>query len=658
MVFAQQANTDNEQLTETVVTGTRTPHLIDEVPVETIVITKEMIQRSGATKLSQALGLVPNFSRTATDPTIAADTIATTFRGLSMGSGYGAILIDGKRNWGGGIGAHAGSLNTTNRIPVSMIERIEVVKGSASSLYGADAMAGVINVITRKTPKEPLITASISRGRYKVIASKPTDLSKPENRVVSPNRDSTAFSAAIGAPLGDKAGFMLFYDHRQDEGNAKLPQKAVTDSIMLKGNVKISDTLSLDADIAKDWQTKENPIPLGGQAPSHRYEREYDTLRGSISLTYASGKHNWVTTLNGQNQDYEMNRPGRGTTYGTMKNYGLESVYTYFGDKHWITVGGEVRRESYFQKSGNGTPRRPFNTLQASVTNYALFAQDEMRFMDDKLTLVPGIRLEHHSRFGTSVSPKLSAMYDFGEGLKARASIGSAFKSPGLSSLYMAAPMRHGNFEYLISNPNLKPEKAITASVGVEKRLQNFPLWMSVSGFHSSVKDKVGRSDTGKDWPGTNTPIRTWSNTEKVDIYGLEASWQLGRSTGPYLHGSAAITRSKIKAGRYSGNQLRRVPRYELTLNPGYNSPSGRWGAQMTFAHVGKAFRNDSNTQITRAHNVLDASAWLNIPTGGTRNPLRLSLNLGNLTNSDKGTARGRRYRTGRSAMLQLSGEF
>ena len=118
-----------------------------------------------------------------------------------------------------------------------MVERIEVIKGSSSSLYGADAMAGVINVITRKIPSEPTVTASVSRGRYNVRASAGTDLSKPDNQVVSPDRDTIIYSAAAGTPLGEKAGVMLFYDRRQDEGNSRLPQKAIVDSLLLKGHI-------------------------------------------------------------------------------------------------------------------------------------------------------------------------------------------------------------------------------------------------------------------------------------------------------------------------------------------------------------------------------------------------------------------------------------
>ena len=644
------------QLEEVVVTGTRTPHLIDEAPVETIVLNKEAIQRSGATNLAQALRQVRGFNSTTLDDTIASDNVGLTLRGLSMSSGYGVILIDGKRNWGGGIGAHNGTLNTTNRIPLSMVERIEVIKGSSSSLYGADAMAGVINVITRKIPSEPTVTASVSRGRYNVRASAGTDLSKPDNQVVSPDRDTIVYSAAAGTPLGEKAGVMLFYDRRQDEGNSRLPQKAIVDSLLLKGHIKLSDVLSLNMDIGKDWQKKEKAIISSVITPSGRYERKYDTTRGSLGLTYKQGAHHWSTTLNQQKQKFITQ-----TATGTAKNIDLESVYTYYGDKHWATIGAEIRQDDYYQYVPfvASTPRRPrpSYTISAKVTNYALFVQDEMRLLDERLTLVPGARFERHSRYGANISPRLSALYDFGHDLKMRASVGSAFKSPGLQALYMTDIRNHTATQYLQSNPNLKPEKAITANIGIEKRMQNFPLWGSLSAFQSNVKNMISTEYSGKNYPGTSIPIDVYINVDSVTIRGLEAAWELGHKTGPYLHGTLGASRSRVKAGVNAGKSLHRSPRFEASLIPGYNAPSGSWGTQLTWTHIGRHFYNAANTRSIRAHDVVDISAWINMPAKGLKNPLRLALNLGNLTNSDKGSIPGT-YRTGRSINLTLDGSF
>ena len=644
------------QLDDVVVTGTRTPHLIDEAPVETIVLNKEAIQRSGAANLAQALRQVRGLNITTLDDTIASDNVGLTLRGLSMSGGYGVILIDGKRNWGGGIGAHNGTLNTTNRIPLSMVERIEVIKGSSSSLYGADAMAGVINIITRKIPDEPTMTPSVSRGRYNVRASKGTDLSKTDNQIVSPDRNTIAYNAAAGAPLGEKAGFMLFYDHRQDEGNGRLPQKAIVDSLLLKGHLKLSDVLSLSMDIGKDWQKKENAVSPGAAAQSKRYEREYETTRGSLELTYTKGAHHWATTLNTQDQEFVTQ-----TATGTAKNIDLESVYTYYGDKHWATLGTEIRQDDFHQyvPPVAGTPQRPrpSYTISAKVTNYAVFVQDEMRLLDERLVLVPGVRFERHSRYGANISPRLAALYDFGHDLKMRASVGSAFKSPGLQALYMTDIRNHTATQYLQSNPDLQPEKAITANVGIEKRMQNFPLWGSLGVFQSNVKNMISTEYSGRNYPGTSVPIDAYVNVDSVTIRGLEAAWEWGHKTGLYLHGALGASRSRVKAGVNAGKSLHRSPRFEASLTPGYNAPSGNWGTQLTWTHIGRHFYDAANTRYIRAHDVVDIGAWINIPARDSKNRLRLALNLGNLTNSDKGSVSGT-YRTGRSVNLTLDGSF
>ncbi|QOG12775.1 TonB-dependent receptor plug domain-containing protein [Arcobacter sp. FWKO B] len=134
VLFGNDSRQSTIELDSVVMTGTRTPHLIDEVPVETVVITKEMIEKSGATNLPQILRMVPGYTSTNLDDTIASDNIRTTFRGMNFSSGYGLVLVDGQRSWGGGLGSHNSMRPTMNQVPVSMIERIEIIKGSASSL--------------------------------------------------------------------------------------------------------------------------------------------------------------------------------------------------------------------------------------------------------------------------------------------------------------------------------------------------------------------------------------------------------------------------------------------------------------------------------------------------------------------------------------------
>uniref|UniRef100_UPI004056A376 TonB-dependent receptor plug domain-containing protein n=1 Tax=Candidatus Electrothrix sp. TaxID=2170559 RepID=UPI004056A376 len=156
-------------LDEVVVTATRTPHTLKDVPVETVVVNRQEIEQSNAQNALDVLKTVPGINNSVHDDVFGTYTWRANMRGLNFNDGYGLILIDGQRAMGcgqsGGMGEYGIGLN---QIPVDMIERIEVVKGPSSALYGSDAMAGVINIITKKTPNQMTARAGASYGWYTI----------------------------------------------------------------------------------------------------------------------------------------------------------------------------------------------------------------------------------------------------------------------------------------------------------------------------------------------------------------------------------------------------------------------------------------------------------------------------------------------------------
>jgi len=160
----QAAEKGTVELKEIVVTATRTPHLLKNVPVETVVITRKDIERSSAQTVSDLLKDVPGiFIRTENVPGITA--WRAKIRGLDFNSGYGLVLINGQRVKGGGMGEYGIGLN---QVPLETIERIEIVKGPSSVLYGSDALAGVVNIITKSAPKKPDFGLDVASGTHNV----------------------------------------------------------------------------------------------------------------------------------------------------------------------------------------------------------------------------------------------------------------------------------------------------------------------------------------------------------------------------------------------------------------------------------------------------------------------------------------------------------
>ena len=156
-------------LDDIVVTGTRTRHTLQDTPVETILITREDIEKKNSQNILDILKDVPGIQTAYHDDIFGTYTWLAKMRGLDFDSGYALVLIDGQRAMGcgqsGGMGEYGVGLN---QIPVEMIDHIEIVKGPGSALYGSDAMAGVINIITKKVPDKAMGSAGAVYGWYDV----------------------------------------------------------------------------------------------------------------------------------------------------------------------------------------------------------------------------------------------------------------------------------------------------------------------------------------------------------------------------------------------------------------------------------------------------------------------------------------------------------
>lgn len=229
------------RLKDIVVTGTRTPHALKDVPVETVLINREDIEKTNAQNAMDILKNIPGIDTSLHDDVFGTYTWRAKLRGLNFNNGYGLILIDGQRAMGCGQSGGMGEYGTgLNQIPVDMIERIEVVKGPSSALYGSDAMAGVINIITKKTPKKATGSAGASYGWYKIKdkgETKPTD--DGQSRNFSKNYVS------YGDKISDSFGYLLHYNYDSAEDIRNDPIKSYRHSFMGKLDAELNESIDL-----------------------------------------------------------------------------------------------------------------------------------------------------------------------------------------------------------------------------------------------------------------------------------------------------------------------------------------------------------------------------------------------------------------------------
>lgn len=638
--FAEDAPRRTTEVEEYVVTGTRTRHTLEDVPVETRVITREDIDRSPSKNILDILNTVPGINTTLLDDVIGSDNLRATMRGLQFNEGYGLILIDGQRAHGE-LGAHGDYGISLNQIPLSMVERIEIVKGAASALYGSDALAGVINIITRRVPDEFTTHAGAGYSRYEVTDRQGVSAN-------SSSRDAYRASAGLGGPLLAASGYYLHYSYEQDEGVAVDPATTYRHSVLGRWQTAISDALRLDLGANFGLARRELDLPVAN------YDREYDTYRFSGALNYQFGEHrDHELTLSGYTywQDFINGYPGfqHGFRDGTIGYDQAELLYNWYTNWNILTVGASTQRQhmDYFsinyQRDGGSSKV----TVDENITTNSIFVQDELMLFDHRLTLVPGFRLEDHSTFGTEFNPKFSAMLKAAPSTTIRGSVGRGFKSPTIRQLYYDGLLRHGS-HYVRSNPDLNPEIAWTYSLNLEQSFLDNRLTANLGYFFNDVNDMVVRQSTGE-FAVDGLPIESYVNVEKAQIQGIELSARLTLNDSFFVNAGFNYMDSENKD---TGKDLPYVPEYSVSLAPTYIFQPWDVGTTVIFSYVGKQYRNTANTQEVGEHGIIDTRIWKNFSE-----LLRVSLDAKNITNSDRGDG-DFSHRMGRSIGLNLELQF
>ncbi|MFR1483575.1 TonB-dependent receptor plug domain-containing protein [Phascolarctobacterium faecium] len=403
-------------LDEYVVTATRTELSRKEVPQSVEVITKEDIQNIGATNVIDAL-------RTATNIEIPeAAGVGHTLGIRGSGKNDVLVLLNGRRIPGEGYGQVSTNTYVLSRLNVNNIERIEVLRGPSGALYGSEASAGVINIITKKSEKKSMTVGVATNSRemsnyYHFDSGKDGKLSAAFDANFTKVRYFKWDDANMSKYFGPTQNYSLDVDYEMDQNN----------SLNLYLNYENTNQQF------KKFTSASGPFSYLGI---------YNVDRKSASLTY-----------NGQNDNsnYMLS-----ATYGELKKdvtsamsansvgsskfnfWNIEARDTIkLDNNNRLTFGGEFR-----------TDGRKDSSIDESSDQYSLFIHDELK-LGEKLLLIPAVRYDHHDSFGSETSPNIGATYSFTEGSRLKANYGEGYRAPSISELY-------GTY----SNPNLRPEKS------------------------------------------------------------------------------------------------------------------------------------------------------------------------------------------------------
>ena len=437
-VSALEAKTELEPI---IVTASKTENSLKYTSVAAEIITADQIKQKGAVRLRDVLKFSAGMYN------IEPDKIS--IRGLA--SRHTLILIDGKRltgEVGGGL--------EIDRIDISDIERIEIIKGSASALYGTDALGGIINVITKKSDK---FSTTITPQYGAFSGGK----GKQKSITISSN-------IPINDKLTTKINGSIRDFERLDDGTKTSIQKdgrVSTIGFGLNYELNAQDELGFDVDYMKD---------------------EGDDFTNNSMLKYNDDneRQNYSLFWNRQSDSYNSNvrlytslYDKQFEVYNTMQNKLMKFIIAeretsvaeaqvnfLLSDAHLLTVGGEFRKESFEgnilntgHNTNSGTHKGlPFQNSEIEIDYYATFIQDQWQ-VNEQLSLIASLRYDDSDEFEDDISPKIGLTYEILEdtdvGLRFKTNYSHGFKTPtqtGDEAAFFTEQRTRLNFNFIDSS--------------------------------------------------------------------------------------------------------------------------------------------------------------------------------------------------------------
>lgn len=525
-------------LDEVVVTGTGTEHFLRNAPIQTEVITSQALRQYGGKNLEDILyGLSPAFDFSQGD----------MGSGLTMGglgNSYVLILVDGKRLYG-----DLGGQSDIDMIDPADIERIEIVKGASSSLYGSDAIAGVVNIITRKHRRIPFMVENNTHlGEY-------FDLRQSDvvSFTVGQFQSTTKLSVqhTDGWQITDKELYRdSIYSGSTTQTVSEYTNGRITEDLTWRPSDRLEVTASgmfytkymihrpglprwrsynpfyLDQaySIGTKWAPRDGiDLTLDASFNQHKYLYDY-------YLEYIDEYYRPYTTPDGEFiriPAHLVYFPGDQSVESDQRLWTVHAKGVFelpFSNR--LSAGMEFMDDVLI------APRR-MNTDRESAYTLSIYAQDEWTPVD-WFNLTAGVRLVHHEAFGLRATPKVSFMFKAGK-WNFRGTYSNGFKAPTTKELYyFYERAMMGKLRLYIGNTDLVPQTSHYFSAGPEYRGRKFTVSATVS--YNLVNDMIALvavpippeyyTDEGSEYDGA----MQYTNMENARIWNAEImlSWKPG----------------------------------------------------------------------------------------------------------------------------------
>lgn len=542
----------NNSLEDLVITA-KSNSSTKDIAASVTVITAEEIAQSGASNLQEVLKNVPGFSYT----TNGSSTYGRQNIGLrGMDSERVLILVDGER-----INATDGFIGHSNFqsswLDVGSIERVEIIKGMGAVLYGSEAMAGVVNIITQNAKKENFARYSLSTSML-------------------PNRDGgnhDRLSLSSGLKVSEK----LFLN-----ANVALSQR---DVVTESGTLKFESQEQKSADLRMAYSINPKTELVLNISKSHEDrdkvdEAYYDIDRQRKGVALHTELDGWQTVL----KAYRVNSDNAYHGFGQSPYYiheiennvvSAEMMGTVL-DKHFVTWGLERHTTDYTKDYSS--PSKTDYQAQGTAQN-SLFIQDKFKL--GLGTMTAGVRVDNNDQFGSETSPELGYVLPIQDNIDFKIQYSEAFKAPNIKEADDNYIYSHGypGATVFQGNSNLKPETSQSIEVGISG-LTGMTSW-SAAAYRIEANNLIQSADTGTTSGMTGGPLYQYENVDQASVNGAEFTVSTDLSDSLFLDASLNL----MNTDDGNGGQLSFRPNKTVKARLTYEMPRGftaNWSTNYT----------------------------------------------------------------------------
>lgn len=503
-----------------VVTATRTENDVKNVPASTQIITSSDIKKSGATNLRDAITDFANITMT---KKVRGGGHEIIVRGMSTDKSL--IMVNGHRVANEADGSGLGNANALDRINVDNIEKIEIVKGPSSALYGSEAMGGVINIITKGSKEAEVRTGLVNSSEDFTnwwhldsgeIGKFSATLDMRFNKIRRDGDDTDFLSDSFGTAQTynfnanyhfNDHNYLNFYvdhytqnlkrdlyTHKRDNIKVDFPE-----GMRPMGQTSMTGEGSME-DALANYHYKQQTYGLSWNGKTARNDWQIQTYLSKFDwksdirysgMWFKGHVPAGLSPMTGRMWDsiFKGFMVGDSGEYKNDVNVNSNKIFviegrnsTKINDNHRITYGAEYIKntvkgtnfgdDNQFGVTHIGSVSKNGVTKEISekeIDTYAAYLQDEINY--GKWFIVPAIRYDHHENFGSHTSPKLGLTYKANDTFRVKANYGKGFKAPTIQNLYCKLVTHMGQAGIITVNPNanLRPETSNSWDVGVEK---------------------------------------------------------------------------------------------------------------------------------------------------------------------------------------------